>query len=288
MRLTILLGTAVASTPWTEAMATLTDGRQVHVDDTASSWPFCRNPFPSVAPAPETAVVIPNLHRAFPDGQVSTRLVLTQSTYQLQRWLDWLEANPASIVLGALTAPPPDVLRDAGARRGPWARVEIVEVALDLGASPDQGDQASLDDAFLQADPDRRYLACRRAATDAPADPAMCLALASACMETGRLDEGEETLERALALAPDWEAVHYELGKLWLRRDDTDRAAACFAEAARLMPSFAAAHANLGAALGELERPEEALVALDEPRAWIRSAAPSTTTSAPACAIWAG
>jgi predicted Zn-dependent protease len=45
--------------------------------------------------------------------------------------------------------------------------------------------------------------------------------------------------------------------------DDTARAADAFARAARLMPSFAAAHANLGAALGELERPSEALVALD-------------------------
>ncbi len=55
----------------------------------------------------------------------------------------------------------------------------------------------------------------------------------------------------------------FELGKAWLRADDTARAAGAFAEAARLMPSLAAAHANLGAALGELERPGEALMALD-------------------------
>jgi tetratricopeptide (TPR) repeat protein len=82
-------------------------------------------------------------------------------------------------------------------------------------------------------------------------------------METGRLDEAEDVLGRAVSQVPDWEAAHFEVGKLWLRRDDTKRAAAAFAEASRLMPSFAAAHANLGAALGELERPEEALAALE-------------------------
>ena len=41
--------------------------------------------------------------------------------------------------------------------------------------------------------------------------------------------------------APDWEAVWFEYGKLWLRADDLERAAERFAEAARLMPSFAAA-----------------------------------------------
>jgi len=49
---------------------------------------------------------------------------------------------------------------------------------------------------------------------------------------------------------------------VWLRADDTPRAAEAFAEAARLMPTFATAWSNLGAALGELERPDDALVAL--------------------------
>ena len=185
----------------------------------------------------------------------------TQSTYQLQRWLDWLEANPASAVIGALTDPPPDVLRDASMRRGPWARADVVEVAVDA-ASP-SGNDHSLGYAFRQTDPAVRHAACRQALHESPADAALGLALASACMEIGRLDEAEETLGRAVSQAPDWEAAHFEVGKLWLRRDDTERAAAAFAEASRLMPSFAAAHANLGAALGELERPEEALISLE-------------------------
>jgi Flp pilus assembly protein TadD len=164
-------------------------------------------------------------------------------------------------VIGALTDPPPDVLRDASTRRGPWARIDVVEVAADAASS--SGNDDALGDAFRQTDPAVRHSACRRAFDESPADAALGLALASACMEIGRLDEAEETLGRAVSQAPDWEAAHFEAGKLWLRRDDTERAAAAFAEASRLMPGFAAAHANLGAALGELERPAEALVALE-------------------------
>jgi len=258
-RLTILLGTAAATTPWTEAVRALAGDSQLHVDDTARSWPFRR----TIVPAPGSAViVIPALHDAFPTGQTgSARLVSTQSTYQLQRWIDWLDASPSTVAVGVLSNPSRDLLRDAGASRGPWSRLDLVEVALE--STPPPAGHA-LHDAFRQTDPEARYLVCRRATAGAPTDPALALALGSACMETGRLDECEETLAAALATAGDWEAVHFERGKAWLRRDDTERAAACFAEAARLMPSFAAAHANLGAALGELERPEEALTALEQ------------------------
>jgi tetratricopeptide (TPR) repeat protein len=62
-------------------------------------------------------------------------------------------------------------------------------------------------------------------------------------------------------VAPDWAATHFELGKVWLRKDDMERAAAAFGRASALMPSFASAAANWGATLGELDRPEEALAA---------------------------
>jgi tetratricopeptide (TPR) repeat protein len=259
-RLTILLGTAGAQLPWTDALREAVANYPTREDDDASSWPFRRNPF-SVPATTGTAAVVRDLDRAFPAGQTgSARLVTTQSTYQLQRWLDWLDLNPSAIAVGVLTDPSADLLRDAGTPRGPWARLEVVEVA--QTASPSPGN--SLQEAFGQADPEARYEACRRSRSRAPLDPAFALALASACMETGRFDESEEALTIAVTRAPDWEAVHYEFGKLWLRRDDTERAAAAFAEAARLMPSFAAAYANLGAALGELERPGDALAALEQ------------------------
>lgn len=258
-RLKILLGSPGAARSWEDAVLALTEGRAVDVQDTAASWPFRRTVTPSDTPG---AIVIPALHHAFPAGQSGgTRLVLTQSTFQLQKWLDWLRANPESVVVGDLRDAPPDVRRDARAQRGPWSRLQVVQVAEE--PRPASPAAYELHQAFSQPDPELRYSTCVAAAA-APGDVALTVALASACMETGRLDEAEEALANAAAVAPEWEAVHYELGKLWLRRDDTGRAALAFAEAARLMPSFAAAHANLGAALGELERPEDALSALEQ------------------------
>ena len=81
-----------------------------------------------------------------------------------------------------------------------------------LASTPDPAG-GPVHDAFRQTDPETRYRACRRAAAEAPFDPALALALGSACMETGRLDECDETLAAAAAGAGDWEAVHYEQGK---------------------------------------------------------------------------
>jgi tetratricopeptide (TPR) repeat protein len=260
-RLTILLGAASATRPWTDALREAVANYQTVEDDDASSWPFRRSPCSPTAPT-GAAMVVRDLDRAFPAGQTgSARLVTTQSTYQLQRWLDWLDANASAITVGVIANPSPDLLREAGARRGPWARLHVVEVARASTSSPARH---ALHEVFRRTDPEARYEASRRALAQAPADPAIALALGSACMETGRLDECEDALAAALVVASGWEAVHYERGKAWLRRDDTERAAAAFAEAARLMPSFAAAHANLGAALGELERPEDALAALEQ------------------------
>jgi tetratricopeptide (TPR) repeat protein len=233
------------------------------------TWPFERRVTPEgVAQA---VVRLPHLHLAFPSGQTAgTRLVLTQSTYQIQRWLDWLDANPdCSIVADAdrasLTRNSPETF----ARRGPWSRVEIVdEDGAPAGREgPSYGGRDStarqeLHEAFVQTDPGVRLAVCRRASELEPGNPALRLAFASACMELQLLDDAQAALREALAIAPDWEAVSFELGKLLLRLEDTEQAAAAFTDAARLMPTFAAAWSNLGAAFGELERPGEALEAL--------------------------
>ena len=241
-------------------MQSVVAGRALRLDETSATWPFRRTVTPSDTPG---ALVIPALHYAFPTGQSGgTRLVLTQSTYQLQKWLDWLRANPDTVVVGDLKDAPPDVRHDARAQRGPWSRLHVVEVAEEPQPAGPAANE--LHEAFSQPDAELRYSTCVASAAAAPGDVALAVALASASMETGRLDEAEEALANAAAVESEWEAIHYEMGKLWLRRDDTERAALAFAEAARLMPSFAAAHANLGAALGELERPEDALRALEQ------------------------
>jgi len=236
-------------------------------DTTAGSWPFRRHVTPSGSTPPR--IRLRGLHRAFPAGQTSgTRLVLTQATYQLQRWLDWLDANPSVVVLGDYSAASPAQAREAFAQRGPWARIAVEAVP---SRAPDQGSDTELSDpfeplraAFEHGTPEDRWRQSRRLGYDYPSHPALHLAHASACMELLRVDEAHAAIEQAMALAPDWEAAHFELGKLWLRSDDTERAAAAFAEAGRLMPSFSAAFSNLGAALGELDRQDEALAALKQ------------------------
>lgn len=261
-RLTALVGTTGATMSWQDASGTFAR-HAVLVNDTAASWPFLRTVTPPASPADGTTILLQGLGHAFPSGQTgATRLVLTQSTYQLQRWLDWLEVHPHVTVVADLSNASPDVVREARRRRGPWSRIDVVEVApAESGATPSVSQ--ALVSVFQDSDAPARLEACRRAVESAPHDAALLVAWASALMEAQRLDESLAALERANEAAADWEAVHYELGKLWLRADDTERAADAFAQSARLMPTFSAAHSNLGAALGELDRPVAALAALE-------------------------
>jgi len=263
-RLIALVGATGDRPDWEDVARTLLNEAAVLIDDSAADWPFRRTVTPQPPVADGTTVLLRGLGRAFPSGQAgSTRLILTQSTYQLQRWLDWLDLHPNVTVVADLSTASSDVVRDARARRGPWARIDVVEVSRaenrDFPAAP----LPDLVRAFQQTDATIRLDVCRQAVDAAPRDAAILLACASALMEAQLLDESLAAIERAFEAASDWEAVQYELGKLWLRADDTARAAAAFAESTRLMPSFAAAHSNLGAALGELDRPVEALEALE-------------------------
>ena len=82
-------------------------------------------------------------------------------------------------------------------------------------------------------------------------------------MEVNDFDAAARDLDEAIALAPDWPAAHFERGKLWLRVDDMAKASESFQAAASRLPRFAPAWANLGATLGELDRPAEALAAFE-------------------------
>jgi len=69
------------------------------------------------------------------------RLVLTQATYQLQRWLDWLALHPAVSVIADFSSAPAPLLQEARTRRGPWSRIELVDVApgpVDAAPAPPQ------------------------------------------------------------------------------------------------------------------------------------------------------
>jgi tetratricopeptide (TPR) repeat protein len=129
-------------------------------------------------------------------------------------------------------------------------------------------ESAAASQAAILADAFRRHSAGERLALCVQAleygrTPAALVAVASVCMEVNDLEAAARDLEEAVALAPDWPAVHFERGKLWLRRDDMEQASQAFRAAAERLPSFGPAWANLGATLGELDRPDEALAAFE-------------------------
>jgi tetratricopeptide (TPR) repeat protein len=174
------------------------------------------------------------------------RLVLTQSTYVLQRLLDWQDASPGLEIV----ADADDRIRpELSGRRGPWSRIALTDLGFASPHATREGPAYETAEQFDINGPNRAPLLMHRA---------------TALLAEQRVDEARLLLEQARELSPAWEAVHFELGKLYLRTDDTERAAAAFAEAARLMPTFAAAQSNLGAALGEMDRSEEALAALEQ------------------------
>ena len=232
-------------------------------------------------PAQPRAIVIDEIDRAFPDRQSGgTRLVLTQSIYLLQKWVDRLDTGDRIIATAdraALERCAPEFLQ----ARGCWSAFAITDVgAGDRGveASRSEADSPAsaspqplapspfpiaemLARAFASGDPADRLRLCRDAVALDPDCEVASLALASACRESGDGAGAREALDRAAALAPEWEAVFYESGKLSLVYDDLPRARDAFQRAADLMPSFSAAFSNLGATLGELGEPAAALAA---------------------------
>jgi tetratricopeptide (TPR) repeat protein len=242
----------------------------------ARTLPFVRA---SVAggPPPPRSVLIEDIERAFPDNQAGgVRLVLTQSTYLVQTWIDALDASDRIVATAdraALEACAPEALQ----ARGPWRLFEIVDLAARGHGDWGYGDSARsvssrpvpspfaepLARAYATSDAAERLRICREVVAHAPDPPAAWLALASAYREHRDL-RARDALERAAAIAPDWEAVHFELGKLWLAMDDAARARDAFQRAAGLMPAFFAAFSNLGATRGELGDPDGALSAFRE------------------------
>ena len=238
----------------------------------SGTLPFVRAGDVVLPPSPRV-VLVHDIERAFPNAQAGgVRLVLTQSTYLVQKWIDRLAPGDRIVATAdrdALERDAPEALQ----ARGPWACFEIIDVISSgainssvsfvssvLNTSVDQ----LLAQAFTLADPAERVRLCREAVAIDPESPVAQIALASACRETQDPSGAREALDRAAALAPDWEAVHYESGKLWLAIDDMPQARDGFARAATLMPSFPAAFSNLGATLGELGETGLALDAFEQ------------------------
>ncbi len=76
--------------------------------------------------------------------------------------------------------------------------------------------------------------------------------------QMGDAEGAVEAITRALELAPDIAAAHFNLGNALAARGRIEEAAACYRRALALAPNFAAAHNNLGSALERLGRAAEA------------------------------
>lgn len=250
------------------------DGRRIIAAPPAAVWPF-RYPLAVDLPDEPATIVVADLHEAFVNLQTGgTRLVTTQALYLLQSWLDLLGDRDVVIAAradrAALEEHAPEVLR----RRGLFARARIEQAdperarrfeVMDASVAVAEPEGA-LARAMRTADARQRLELCVQALDVGRTAPVL-LAAASVCMEVNDLEAAARDLEEAARLAPGWAAVHFERGKLSLRRDDMHEAAAAFREAAECMPAFAPAWSNLGATLGELDRPEEALAAFERARA---------------------
>ena len=210
-----------------------------------------------------------DLEQAFPNAQTGgTRLVLTQSTYLLQKWLDVLDPTDRIVATAdrqtlERTAP------EAFQRRGAWRQFEVLDLGVPSSSSPPGSSPSSVSDhllarAYHSPYPEERLQLCRDAVSTTPDSAVPTLALASACLEQQDMSGARRALDHAALVAPDWEAVHYEDGKFWLGVEDMGRARDGFQRACDLMPTFAAAHSNLGATLGELDQPEAALAAFTQ------------------------
>lgn len=233
-----------------ERAGSLRPAARVRVD--AAAWPFLR-PDPKRLPDAEPRLIrVDDIERAFPSvGTSGTRVILTQSTYTLQKWIDVLGVHDRIIATAdrdALEGSAPE----AFAKRGPWRLFTIVEAESDLQTITAEHTE------FAEEESQEASAVSASSAVSRACD---LLFRASACRDRQDWQGAREALDEALQLAPDWEAVHYEDGKFWLACDDMERARDGFRRATDLMPTFSAAFSNLGATLGELDQPEAAVTA---------------------------
>ena len=262
----------------------------------AASWPFLY-PLGVNLPSGPAAIVVSDLHEAFANHQTAgTRLVTTQATYLFLTWMEIVGERDVIMLAtadsGLLEQHAPELLHGRGIFEGIVTGAPSrpkAATARSPRSSPDETLRAEagasrasdlraasgvepLVRAFRSRDPRQRLEWCV-GTLDESRTPGTLLATASVCMEVNDLDAAARDLDEVLSQAPEWAAAHFERGKLWLRRDEMERASESFRAAAERMPRFGAAWSNLGATLGELDRTQEALAAFERALKCDRSSA---------------
>jgi Tfp pilus assembly protein PilF len=92
-----------------------------------------------------------------------------------------------------------------------------------------------------------------------PEDEDLHLNLGIAYVRSGDLTNAEHEYEEALRLLPDYPEVHNNLGNVLMRQGRLAEAERHFTEALKQMPDYAQAHNNLGILRRQQKQPEEAL-----------------------------
>jgi len=197
-----------------------------------SDWPFL---YPLCPALPEGPILLraTNFDTGFVSAQTAVQLVTTQKPYLEAEWRLALDRHKTAVLVYSR-----DTEKNGDTELHPLAQ------------------------AFRLADPAARLEACVEFLKWGRT-PAALVATASVCMEVNDFDSAARDLDEAIDAAPEWAAAHFERGKLWLRADDMVRASESFQVAANLLPGFISSWANLGATLGELDRPQEALAAFE-------------------------
>ena len=131
--------------------------------------------------------------------------------------------------------------------------------------------------ARMRADPVKTESYLRRAATIAPADSSVQIAMAKWFNSNNRADEAIAALEKATRLDPSAAMPWVDLGVLYARVPKTrEKAVAAFSESLKRDGTLAGAHFALGTVLADVGKVDEAVAELntaarlkpDDPRPW--------------------
>ncbi len=235
-----------------------------------------------LGPLPDSAraLLLPDFHRAFPSrassrAESGTPPAIATPAYLLAR-LSQLGAGSRLLIASAreeeLLRRAPDLLGGRGAacqftvKREPGPPLAPAGIRgpgdRDL---ENAGSAAELRRIALHApDGEIRARAAAAAIRAEPEDACGQLLAGCAANERRRPAEAADAFRRAIERDGSLAAAHFELGKTQIVLDDLEGALDAFLAATRALPEFASAWANAGAALGELERADEALEPLKQ------------------------